>query len=130
MKPTEDEIRFSKQRRRIWNCICETCEKVERALEVQYSKLSANMDSVVGTLQSDTLSGQQFVMKRSYATANGNERTFELSVGHTGDRWDPVVTVLDEGGATHSILFDGDLEKGIRELKADIYRRIDACSAK
>jgi hypothetical protein len=128
MGPSKDEIRFAKQRQQIWRCICETCEKVEKAFDVSPSGVSANLDSLVGSLQNNTISGQQMTMKRSYRSVAGFERSFEISVGHTGTNWQAIATIRDEGSSVYTMNFGTDSVMNFSELKADIYRRIEACS--
>lgn len=128
MKPSEDEIRFARQRQKIWEFVVKTCSKVDVAMETNPVALSANVDSVVGPMLGHTLSGQQMVMKRTYLHTSGDERSFEISIGHTGQNWEPVITFLDENEFTFSLAMGEVQEMDLSELRANIYRRIEGCS--
>lgn len=128
--PSPEEIRFAQQRRLIWKCIVAECRKVDAAFETFPIKLMGNLDSLVGSLQGHTLSGQQQILKRTYRHLDGRELSFELSIGHTGENWEPVVTVLDEQDYAYSLLMGESPEMDLSELRATIYRRIAACSGK
>ena len=63
--PSEDEIKFAKSRFKIQDAICTCFATAELLLPLNLGEGGARVDSMVGDIQPDTLSGQKLVQYRT-----------------------------------------------------------------
>jgi hypothetical protein len=127
--PPEDEVRFAKQRRAIFETCAEHIEHMEQTLGAVTCDGRAGLECPGGQIQEHTIRGQFMVIKRAYRNASGKRRYFEISIGHSGDEMTPVVTVLKADGETRSILFGTEFPLELTGVREAIAQQIAACLA-
>ena len=123
--PTEDEIRFAQARGRIQDAICACFSIAELLLPLRLIACSALVDSIVGSLQADTLSGQQLVQSRTYASSgSASHEKIDVAIGHTGLDWTPIVTISSSSSDPEQVIFNGKFNDAITKLNILITNRI------
>ena len=123
--PSEDEIKFASSRFKIQDAICTCFSTAELLLPLDFRGASAHVDSVVGQLQSDTLSGQQLVQSRTYSSSDGTQpEKIDVAIGHTGQNWTPIVTVTSTSSDLEQVIFDGEFHDALQRLLVAITTRI------
>jgi hypothetical protein len=123
--PSEDEIKFAQSRFKIQDAVCTCFATAEMLLPLHLREGGAHVDSVVGQMQSGTLSGQQLVQFRTYTSATTPEpQKIEVAIGHTGTNWTPIVTVTSTSTEPEQVLFDGEFNDALRKILRMMTERI------
>jgi len=123
--PSEDEIKFAKSRFQIQDAIRTCFASAELLLPLHLQAGGGHVDSVVGHIQPDTLSGQQLVQFRTYSSAKVSKpERIEVAIGHTGPKWTPIVTVTSTSIEPEQVLFDADLHDHLQKVLEMITARI------
>jgi len=116
MKPSDAEIHFAKLRQRIQNTICTCFSTAEICLDLDFTTGGGNVDSLVGSLQGHTLSGQILIQDRTYrGRETGNETKIEAAIGHTGE-WTAIVTITTSDSDPIQVVYDKDEGEADGEL--------------
>lgn len=123
--PSEDEIKFARLRFKIRDAICTCFSTAKLLLPLDLRAASAQVDSVVGEIQCDTLSGQQLVLSRTYSSHNGTQpEKIDVAIGHTGQNWTAIVTVTSTSSEPEQVTFEGKFEDALHRLLVLITERI------
>ena len=103
--PSPEEISFARKRQDLNRSITECVFTAEQCFGIQCKSYSGSMDCLTGPLRGNTIAGQQFVDKWTWATPNG-DISLEVAIGHTGPDWHPVITITTSDD--FSTVFDLD----------------------
>jgi hypothetical protein len=116
MKPSDAEIHFAKLRQRIQSAICTSFATGEICLDLDFVSGGGNVDSVVGSLQGHTLSGQILIQTRTYrGVETGKETKIEAAIGHTGE-WIAIVTITTSDSDPCQFVYDKEESDADHEL--------------
>ena len=123
--PSEDEVKFAQSRFKIQDAICICFSTAELLLPLDVRESGAHVDSMVGHIQSDTLSGQELVQFRTYRSLKSRTpEKIEVAIGHTGQAWTPLVTVTSTSTEPEQVLFDAEFHSHLQKLLELITARI------
>lgn len=123
--PSEDEIKFAKSRFKIQDAVCTSFAIAELLLPLQLLEGGAHLDSMVGDIQPDTLSGQQLVQFRTYRPSKGGPpEKITVAIGHTGSNWTPIVTVTSTSSEPKQIIFGAEFDDALQKVLQVIAARI------
>lgn len=98
--PSDDEIRFAKNRARLQTILHEIVNTAELILGLDLIETSAQLIPLDGVLRPNTLAGQEILIHWRFRLADGTQHKLEIAIAPTGDQWHPVVTVTDSLGAS------------------------------
>jgi len=98
--PSEDEIRFAKDRARLQTTLHEIISTADLIFGLDMIESSSQLIPFDGVLRPDTLAGQEILIHWRFQLPNGLRHKIEVAIGPTGERWHPVITLTDSLGTS------------------------------
>ncbi len=125
MPPSEEEKQFAKRRFAIQDAVCACFTTAELCLGLHCVSMQGKVDSLVGPILGNTLSGQILTQYRTYRHDDGNEFKIEIAIGHTGN-WQAIVTVTSSLSDPRQVIYESDDGRETNQLIAIMVEELKA----